>query len=117
MADVTKGSPAETAGIKRGDVIVSFDGKDVAEMNTLPALVAATAVDKAVPVKILRNASEQSLSVKAGRAGRGRRPDRRPGRVGLEQVGPGPPRSGRPAGPAGRRRARRRGARCGRQAR
>jgi len=67
VADVTKGSPAETAGIKRGDVIVSFDGKDVAEMNTLPALVAATAVDKAVPVKILRNASEQSLSVKVGR--------------------------------------------------
>jgi serine protease Do len=67
VADVTKGSPAETAGIKRGDVIVSFDGKDVAEVTTLPSLVAATPIDKAVPVKILRNAAEQTLSVTVGR--------------------------------------------------
>jgi serine protease Do len=67
VADVTKGSPAETAGIKRGDVIVSFDGKDLAEMSSLPALVAETPIDKSVPVKILRNGSEQTLSVKVGR--------------------------------------------------
>jgi serine protease Do len=67
VAGVTKGSPAEAAGIKSGDVIVSFDGKDVAEMTTLPALVAATAVDKAVPVTIRRNGTEQTLSVKVGR--------------------------------------------------
>jgi serine protease Do len=67
VADVTKGSPAETAGIKRGDVIVSFDGKDVPEMSSLPALVAATPVDKTVPVKVLRNGTEQTLSVKIGR--------------------------------------------------
>jgi serine protease Do len=67
VADVTKGSPAETAGIKRGDVIVSFDGKDVAEVNNLPILVAATPIEKAVPIKVLRNASEQTLSVKVGR--------------------------------------------------
>jgi serine protease Do len=67
VADVTKGSPADTAGIKRGDVIVSFDGKDVAEVNNLPILVAATPIEKAVPIKVLRNASEQTLSVKVGR--------------------------------------------------
>lgn len=67
VAGVTKGSPAEAAGIKSGDVIVSFDGKDVAEVNNLPILVAATPIEKAVPVKILRNASEQTLSVKVGR--------------------------------------------------
>jgi serine protease Do len=67
VAGVTKGSPAEAAGIKSGDVIVSFDGKDVAEMNILPALVAATAVEKAVPVTIRRNGTEQTLSVKVGR--------------------------------------------------
>jgi serine protease Do len=67
VADVTKGSPAETAGIKRGDVIVSFDGKDVAEVNNLPILVAATPIEKAVPVQIRRNGSEQTLSVTVGR--------------------------------------------------
>ena len=67
VADVTKGSPAEAAGIHRGDVIVSFDGKAVAESGHLPALVAATAVDQAVPVKIVRDGAEQVVSVKVGR--------------------------------------------------
>ena len=67
VAGVTKGSPAETAGIKSGDVIVRFDGKDVAEVGALPALVAATPIDTTVPVKILRNGSDQTLSVKVGR--------------------------------------------------
>ena len=67
VANVTKGSPAEAAGIKRGDVIVGFDGKDVTEVGNLPALVAATPIDKSVPVKILRNGSEQTLAVKVGR--------------------------------------------------
>jgi serine protease Do len=66
VADVTKGSPAEAAGIKRGDVILSFDGKDVVEMASLPGLVAGTPIDKTVPVKILRDGSEQTLSVKVG---------------------------------------------------
>jgi serine protease Do len=67
VAGVTKGSPAETAGIKSGDVIVRFDGKAVAEMTTLPALVAATPIEKAVPVTIRRNGTEQTLSVTVGR--------------------------------------------------
>jgi serine protease Do len=67
VADVMKGGPAEAAGITPGDVIVGFDGKDVAEVGNLPPLVAATPVDKTVVVKVLRNGSEQSLSVKVAR--------------------------------------------------
>ena len=67
VAGVTKGSPAEAAGIKAGDVIVNFDGKDVTETSTLPALVAATPIDKTVPVKVLRNGGEQTQTVKVGR--------------------------------------------------
>ena len=67
VAGVTKGSPAEIAGIQAGDVIVRFDGTAVAEMSALPSLVAATPVDTTVPVKILRNGAEQTLSVKVGR--------------------------------------------------
>jgi serine protease Do len=67
VANVTKGSPAETAGIKRGDVILSFNGKGVAEAGNLPALVAETPIDTSVPVRVLRNGSEQTLSVKVGR--------------------------------------------------
>ncbi len=39
VADVTKGSPAEASGLQRGDVILGFDGKDVADAHALPALV------------------------------------------------------------------------------
>jgi len=67
VADVMKGGPAEAAGLKRGDVILSFDGKDVAEVSALPALVAATPVDKTAAVRILRNGREQSVSVAVGR--------------------------------------------------
>ncbi|HSB69196.1 MAG TPA: DegQ family serine endoprotease [Candidatus Methylomirabilis sp.] len=67
VAGVTKGSPAEAAGIKQGDVIVRFDGKDVTEMHNLPALVAVTPIDKEVPVTILRDGAEQTLKVKVGK--------------------------------------------------
>ncbi len=67
VADVTKGSPAEAAGIKRGDVIVGFDGREIAEMHSLPPLVAATPIGKEVPVTILRTGAEQTLRVTVGR--------------------------------------------------
>jgi serine protease Do len=67
VADVMKGGPAEAAGIKSGDVIVNFDGTDVAEVGNLPPLVAATPVDKTVAVTVLRNGSEQNLSVTVAR--------------------------------------------------
>jgi serine protease Do len=67
VADVMKGGPAEAAGIKSGDVIVKFDGTDVAEVGSLPTLVAATPVDKTVAVTVLRNGSQQSLSVTVAR--------------------------------------------------
>jgi len=67
VADVTKTSPAETAGIKRGDVITGFDGKEITEMHNLPTLVAATPIGKDVPVAILRDGREQTLRVTVGR--------------------------------------------------
>jgi serine protease Do len=38
VGDVVAQGPAEKAGIKRGDVIVSYDGKKIDESVTLPAL-------------------------------------------------------------------------------
>jgi serine protease Do len=67
VADVTPGSPAAAAGLQRGDVIVGFDGKAIAEVSNLPALVAATPIDTTVPVTVLRNGAEQILPVKVGR--------------------------------------------------
>jgi serine protease Do len=66
VADVTKGGPAEKAGIERGDVIVSFDGKEIKEMRELPFLVASTPVGKTVKVEVMRKGEKKSLEVKVG---------------------------------------------------
>jgi len=67
VADVTAAGPAEKAGIKRGDVILSFDGKEIHEMNDLPYLVATTPVDKRVEVQVVRDGREKAFTVKIGR--------------------------------------------------
>jgi serine protease Do len=63
VADVTDNSPAEKAGVKRGDVIVAYDGKKVEDSSSLPALVAATPVGKTVPVEVRRNGKTKTLEV------------------------------------------------------
>jgi serine protease Do len=62
VSEVTKDSPAEKAGLKVGDIIVEFDGKQVHEMNSLPRYVASTPVGKKVKVKILRNGKPMEIS-------------------------------------------------------
>jgi serine protease Do len=66
VADVTKDSPAAQAGIQRGDVIVAFNGKDVAGNHDLPALVAGTPVGQQATVTVLRNGQKLQLAVKVG---------------------------------------------------
>src|SRR6185436_12451674 len=63
VAEVMDKSPAEKAGIKRGDVIVSYDGKKIDESSALPALVASSSVGKTVPVEIVRDGKSLTLSV------------------------------------------------------
>ena len=54
VSQVFPSSPAEKAGIEKGDVIVAFDGKEVADSKDLPRLVASTPVGKTVAVKLSR---------------------------------------------------------------
>ena len=62
VADVVKDSPAEKAGLKRGDVIVSLDGKPVEDSTGLRNTVAAAAPGKKVELKIIRDGKEQSVT-------------------------------------------------------
>src|SRR3990172_4926466 len=66
VASVSKDGPAERAGVKVGDVIVEFDGKEIKDSNDLPLVVARTAVDKKVRLKVLRDKREVMLSVTVG---------------------------------------------------
>ncbi|HEX3673931.1 MAG TPA: DegQ family serine endoprotease [Rhizomicrobium sp.] len=61
VADVTSGGPADKAGIKNGDVIVTFDGKPVPDSRALPREVAETPAGKAVTVDIMRGGKKQTL--------------------------------------------------------
>ena len=67
VASVSEKSPADKAGIKAGDIILEFDGKEVDTMRTLPKLVAQTEVGKRVVVKIWRNQKLISKRVLLGR--------------------------------------------------
>ena len=49
VGDVVAQGPAEKAGIQRGDVIVSYDGKKINESTTLPGLTHPRSSDKTVP--------------------------------------------------------------------
>jgi len=64
VGDVTPGGPADKAGLKRGDVIVEFQGKKVKNSTDLRNQVAATPPDTKVTVGVLRNGKEIDLRVK-----------------------------------------------------
>jgi serine protease Do len=64
IGDVFKGQPADKAGIKRGDVIQSIDGKPTENANKLRNLVASIYPGKSVPVELLRNGKRVTVNVK-----------------------------------------------------
>jgi len=66
IGEVTKDSPADKGGLKRGDVIINFDGRKVKVMNSLPAMVAETPVDKEVEILIIRKGREKRLTITIG---------------------------------------------------
>jgi serine protease Do len=67
VASVSDKGPAQAAGIQPGDVILSFDGKDVSDMRHLPRLVAETPVDKTVTVTLWRKRTQTTVQVKVAK--------------------------------------------------
>ena len=67
VAGIIKGGPVDNGSIMTGDVITSFDGKDVHEMRDLPRVVAESPVGKAVDVVLLRDGKEMTVKVTLGR--------------------------------------------------
>jgi serine protease Do len=63
VAEVNPGSPAQKAGINRGDIIIEFNGHPIHEMNELPRLVAETAPGSKATVKVLRSGKEKTLKL------------------------------------------------------
>ena len=67
VSNVVEGSPAEKAGVKRGDVILGFAGRQIKDIHELTSLVASTPVDREVPLQISRDGKDMTLQVKVGK--------------------------------------------------
>jgi serine protease Do len=66
VAAVTDDSPAAKAGLKRGDVIVSFDGKQIEKITDLTRIVADKDPGSEAKVVVWRDGSDKTLNVKIG---------------------------------------------------
>jgi serine protease Do len=66
VGDILRGSPAEIAGLKRGDVIVDFAGRPVHKMQELQRLVASTRPGTPIRLKVLRDRQEQLVALEIG---------------------------------------------------
>ena len=61
VASITPGSPAEEAGIQRGDVIEQFDGREVEKFSDLKRLVLNTIPGESVSVLVARQGNQIEL--------------------------------------------------------
>ena len=66
VSSVAKGSPAERAGVERGDVIVSLDGQSVNDGNALRNRIASTKPGATVALGLLRDGQEKTVRVTLG---------------------------------------------------
>ena len=77
IAAVEPRSPAAQAGLRAGDVILSFDGKPIKNATDLPVIVASTAPGKTVNIDLWRERKRHSIEVRIAEApadsGSGRR--------------------------------------------
>src|SRR5262245_31158422 len=66
VADVSKGSPAAKAGLKRGDVILAFNGRPTSDPGQLRNSVAMSAPGTKVPMQILRDNTKREVTIELG---------------------------------------------------
>lgn len=66
ITEVVNEAPADAAGIKSGDIIISFNGIPIKDAQELPRIVARMAVGNRVNVDIIRDGREQTFMVAIG---------------------------------------------------
>lgn len=66
VASVGPGSPADKAGVKRGDVILALNGKDVTDSSDLSLRISEMAPGDVAHLKVFRDRQAQQINVKLG---------------------------------------------------
>ena len=67
IANVTEDSPAERAGLRQGDVVIHFDGRDVEDVGSFRNRVSLVTPGSEVSMVVVRDGREVSLNVKIGK--------------------------------------------------
>ncbi|MDO8341353.1 MAG: Do family serine endopeptidase [Candidatus Woesebacteria bacterium] len=67
ISEVVRGSPADKAGIKAGDILVSIADNTLADSTVMLETISALVPGKAVALKLLRNQAEVVVQVKVGK--------------------------------------------------
>jgi serine protease Do len=67
IGDVVPDSPAEKAGLKRGDLVVSLEGKEVRNANDLMNRVAMLSPGAKAKVTVMRDGKEKTFTVAIGK--------------------------------------------------
>ena len=63
VTDVSRGSPADRAGVMAGDLIVDFDGIPVGGADDLHRLLTEDRIDRSVPIRLLRQGANRHVAV------------------------------------------------------
>ncbi|TAE81370.1 MAG: DegQ family serine endoprotease [Alphaproteobacteria bacterium] len=66
VLEATPNAPATVAGVLSGDIILSFDGKEINEMRALPRIVAETPVGKKVSITVWRKGERKIINLTLG---------------------------------------------------
>jgi serine protease Do len=67
VAEVMTGSPAQEAGLEAGDIVLTYDGEEVALSSDLPPMVGRTLVGETAELSVLRGGKVINVDVEIGR--------------------------------------------------
>ena len=70
VSEVSDESPADSAGVKEGDVIITFDGKNIEDASDLQAAVGKTKPGTKVSLVLVRKGEKKSIQLTVGKAPR-----------------------------------------------
>jgi serine protease DegQ len=67
ISEVVRGSPADKAGVKAGDILTSIDNEPLTDSGMMLETISALTPGKVVVLKLLRNQTEVVVQVKVGK--------------------------------------------------